>query len=1283
MKAIVASAELPRPPTSLARVVRPVECTTASRERDRDTLVAIVRERFEVGARLSSGGMGDVYRAIDRATGDPVAVKRMRSAQPDAAQRFLREARLLESISHPGIVRYIDHGIDDEGNAWLAMELLEGEDLCERLARKPLTAAESLEIAALVAEALGAAHRSGIVHRDVKPSNVFLVDHNPKNLRLLDLGIAKPLRATAITAAGTMLGTIGYLSPEQARGKPVDARSDVFSVGCLLFECLTGRPAYHAEHAIAVFGKLLTEPPPPPGGVDPSFAIYDSLLAGMLAPLEQRFEDGAVAARAIRAFSADIPSAAPKSVPPVRLTNRERQPLTVVLARPNALDPKGATEAASAELEKRQRLEHASAVAHARHEWLPGGLLLLIWELDSARDQTIRAARLALAMQHEGGYTIALTTGLAERSGSNAFGGAIDRAASLVARADEASVALDPASIEILRHRFEIRDSRLGDEISRAHEIADKTPFVGRDREMRLITGLLDECVADGTTRAILITADAGAGKSRLMRELLRRSAPERIWIARGDPMRPGSPYTMLSQLLRHAAGMSATATSREDFIAALRALVADDSILELLAHVAGFTNEAPTAALRAAQSSPSILATRVRNAVEALCMAGAREGLLLVMLEDLHWGDAPSLRLFESLVQTGQRPIFIVGAARPTFHETFPGIWTSQNVEELRLTGIGRKAAEALARALRPHASNGEVLQAIERAGGSPLWLEELFRQGAADSSETPDSLLAVIQTHLAREPSNERLVMRAAAIFGERAWLDGIALLAGQGADEIETCVTSLIEKAWLVPLEACRFAGKREVRFRHGLLRDAAYAALTSDDKRVGHRLAADWLQAAGDLDALLLAEHYERSDTPSAAIPHYAVAAKHAWFANDLDAAFERGARGRALGARDVELQQLCHIQALAKAWRGRADEAHEALRHAMNESVSSDVGFCGFAAMVGAMRGDTVMTASAVSALERIDPERTPPDDFQQAITHGANALYFQGERERADALIARAALRPTETDARARGWNAHNRAVHARFTVGDTWQERACFLEAVAAFERVPDPGATAHCLGQLTIAELTLDARREAAECGERGVALVRNYSVPLFSAFVLPASALALEDRVAANERLAEALENALFLGDDVFGAYATVLIAHIQRIFGDLDSAIATAKIGMTIRKTLAVDCALRMQLAGAFLEAGSAEAAATECMTVVAATQHRHLRGALDLDFFATSAQTMVAVGQRDAARAVLARAQRVMVRRAESIDDPERKALFLSCRIAQRLQRVEAELTDAG
>ncbi|MBX3229215.1 MAG: AAA family ATPase [Labilithrix sp.] len=1238
-------------------------------------------ERFELGARVNGGGMGDVYRAVDRVTGDVVAVKRMRTVQAEATQRFLRESRLLEAVSHPGIVRYVAHGIDDDGAAWLAMEWLDGEDLGERLARKALAPAESLEVAALVAEALGAAHRAGVVHRDVKPSNVFLVGRDPKDVRLLDLGIAKPLRGTAITAAGMMVGTIGYLSPEQARGKPVDARSDVFSLGCLLFECLTGRSAYHAEHAAAVVGKLLTEAPPAPSSVDPSFARYDALFARLLAPLEQRLSDGAAVARAIRALEAEASGAAAKSVPPSKLTDRERQALTVVLARPHGLDPSGATEAEASEERKRQRLAHAAAAAHARHEWLPGGLFLFVWELDSARDQTIRAARFALALQHEGGYTIALATGFGERAGSNAVGGVIDRAASLVSRAGEVSVALDPASIEILRHRFEIDGARLGAELARAHEIADRTPFVGRDREMRLITSLLDECVADGTTRAILVTGEAGAGKSRLLRELLRRSAPERVWIARGDPMRPGSPYTMLSQLLRRAAGMSATATDRGAFVRALRALVADEGALELLAHVAGFVDEAPSAALRAAQNSPSVMATHIRQAALALCAAGAGEGLLVVMLEDLHWADAPSLRVFESLVHAVEHPIFIVGAARPTFHETFPGIWTSQGVEELRLAGLARKAAEALALALRPGASSEAVRHAVDRAGGSPLWLEELFRHGGGDSAETPDSLLAVIQTHLAREPSNERLVLRAAAVFGERAWLDGIALLAGRAASEIELAVASLVEKEWLVPLEASRFAGEREVRFRHGLLRDAAYAALTSEDRKVGHRLAAEWLRAAGERDALSLAEHYERSETPAAAIPHFVVAAREASMANDLDAALLCAARGIALGATGSDLHRLLLAEGSALSWRGKVREGWRSFDRALRETAtaSADPAVVSWAAMSGAMNMDASMTRRAANALESLDPATCPGDDYQQAASFVVVALYWDGERERADAVLAKLALLPDDPDPRARGWNAHSRAQHARFSLGNTWLDRAACLESERAFEEARDPAGYGHSLSQLVIAELSLDAREEATAYGTRGYAQAQKYSLPILNAWSLPVTALAMPDPASARARVEESIRSASMLGDGVFGAYSLVLTAHVQRILGDPEGAIDTLTKVLSQEPAFAVDCACHMQLAGALFEAGRAEEAAAECMTVVAATQHRHLHGALDLDFFATSAETMLAVGQVDACRMVLARGQKVIARRADAIDEPARRERFLTCTFAQRLRRVAAEL----
>jgi len=206
---------------------------------------AVVAGRFELVRFAGSGGMGEVYRSVDRTTGRPAAVKLLVDRESGDSERFEREARILADLSHPGIVRHLAHGALPSGARWLAMEWIEGEDLSRVLGRRQkLHLEEVLAMGRAVAETLGFAHARGVVHRDLKPSNICLVDGNLARPKVLDFGVAKMGRARELTGTGVLVGTPGYMAPEQARGDPgIDARADVFSLGCLLYECLTGEPA--------------------------------------------------------------------------------------------------------------------------------------------------------------------------------------------------------------------------------------------------------------------------------------------------------------------------------------------------------------------------------------------------------------------------------------------------------------------------------------------------------------------------------------------------------------------------------------------------------------------------------------------------------------------------------------------------------------------------------------------------------------------------------------------------------------------------------------------------------------------------------------------------------------------------------------------------------------------------------------------------------------------------------------------------------------------------------
>jgi len=227
----------------------------------------IVADRFEIEALAGSGGMGAVYRAIDRQAKDchaRVAIKLLRGIEVADDRRFEREAELLATFDHPGIVRYLGHGTTREGVRWLVMEWLEGEDLDDRLTRVGMSVVQGLLVVRRAAEALAVAHQNGVVHRDLKPSNLFLVDRDVSNVKVLDFGVALDAGRAGLTKTGAICGTPGFMAPEQARGARdrVDARADVFALGCLLFRCIVGEDAIRGADAIATLLKTVVEEPP-------------------------------------------------------------------------------------------------------------------------------------------------------------------------------------------------------------------------------------------------------------------------------------------------------------------------------------------------------------------------------------------------------------------------------------------------------------------------------------------------------------------------------------------------------------------------------------------------------------------------------------------------------------------------------------------------------------------------------------------------------------------------------------------------------------------------------------------------------------------------------------------------------------------------------------------------------------------------------------------------------------------------------------------------------------
>src|SRR6184192_3156176 len=230
--------------------------------------------RYEIRAKIGEGGMGEVYRARDTQLGRDVAVKVLpsnSSVDEPRLSRFGQEASAASALNHPNILIVHDVG-SHEGSPYVVSELLEGETLRKRISGAPLAQRRAIGYALEIANGLAAAHEKGIVHRDLKPDNIFITKDG--RVKILDFGIAKLTQAEGSqsqtdiptrrvdTGPGVVLGTVGYMSPEQVRGQAVDHRSDIFSFGAILYEMLSGRRAFHGESAADTMSAILKEDPP-------------------------------------------------------------------------------------------------------------------------------------------------------------------------------------------------------------------------------------------------------------------------------------------------------------------------------------------------------------------------------------------------------------------------------------------------------------------------------------------------------------------------------------------------------------------------------------------------------------------------------------------------------------------------------------------------------------------------------------------------------------------------------------------------------------------------------------------------------------------------------------------------------------------------------------------------------------------------------------------------------------------------------------------------------------
>jgi len=755
-----------------------------------DTPIPSQFTRYELLDKLGEGGMGVVFRARDPRLGRTVVLKFLpphMSADEVAKKRFMIEAQAAAALEHPNICTIHEIGETPDGQLYIVMAYYEGETLGQRLARGPLPVRQAIVTALEIAKGLSRAHERGIVHRDIKPANVMIT--KDETVKILDFGIAK-LGSNALTQTGGVIGTFAYMSPEQAFGEPIDARSDVWSLGVLMYEMITGANPFRRETDQAMMYAVLTadvEPLAATGNGVPR--EVDGFLSRALARQKSdRFQTAQEMADELASLLSVVSSATPAKLP-LRSRSRgfdtdssltragERRHATVVVSQIDGYSQMVERSAPDdCDILTARIRETAAELASAQGGILnsfDGEELLALFGVPVAHeDDFVRASRFAVAlharvqtiateMKQQLGVMLQLRSGIQTglvvaqqlRAGERRYkvaGPPVAVSSRLAGLAGAGQVLISPEVQRLITpffmtealppvtlhadspptHPFRITGQSGASSRLEAAEVSQLTPYTGRGRELSSLHEQL-ELARAGAGQLAIIIGEAGVGKSRLIMEFERAIRPDSVRILHGrcDAMRVSIAYLPFIRMLEHALGVtieSAGSQSVHD-----RAVAAIRSI--------GSTLDEYLPLLLHLLSMPSDefplpkhlqkedFHTAMTEALTAVLTLQAQRSPTLLVLEDWHWADDASRQVLRQLSEiTPGYELFVVVTARPE-HDHEWGSGEHQRLVHLAPVDAGASLA-LLEAALGVQRVSEEIArEVLRRAGGNPFFIEEM----------------------------------------------------------------------------------------------------------------------------------------------------------------------------------------------------------------------------------------------------------------------------------------------------------------------------------------------------------------------------------------------------------------------------------------------------------------------------------------------------------------------------------------------------------------------------
>jgi serine/threonine protein kinase/tetratricopeptide (TPR) repeat protein len=744
--------------------------------------------QYTVLEALGAGAMGRIYKARDERLGRYVALKFLPAhlgAEPNAKRRFLLEARAAAALDHPNICTIHEIGATNDGQPFIAMALYDGETLQTRLTRGPLGLGDVVSITLQIANGLAKAHERGVIHRDVKPSNIMLLADG--TAKILDFGIARIEDVPAIARDDTALGTVAYMSPEQARGDVVDLRTDVWSLGVVLYEMLAGTRPFRADNTLALRHKLLTTEPQSVGTLRTGLpAAVGSLLRKALAKapseryasMAQMAEDLAALAPANRGplgpRSDAIASAEHVDDGTLSTSGERRRAAVLVSILPDYVSlieqlPPQTLEELTARL---QGL--AAEVAH-RHGGLvnqaSGEEVVCIFGIPVAHeDDDLRAVRAAVELharvreldQNGGGeWPVALRLQSGVHSGRlvarrvaegryDVKGPAAQVAARVAALAprdvilvsaecerliapfmDTApyeSFVLNADTAPITTHRI-VGESGLQTRLEAA-ERNGLTPYTGRQAELASLEALFAQARA-GRGQIAFVVGEAGVGKSRLLHEFRARirDTAARVLPARCNSYGGLSPYLPFVEILKAGLGLQEDARpfNVEEVAARIRAI--DPSLepfVPLYLHALAIAADAYPLP---GHFRGDLLQSAVPEALAAILARLVADGPRVFLLEDWHWSDAGSRETLRRLAEiVDSQALLVVVTTRPD-ERGLPEVIGSAARLDLAPFDFDNSVL-IMMRVLRvQHVSDDLAHRLFERTGGNLFFLEEVCR--------------------------------------------------------------------------------------------------------------------------------------------------------------------------------------------------------------------------------------------------------------------------------------------------------------------------------------------------------------------------------------------------------------------------------------------------------------------------------------------------------------------------------------------------------------------------